>query len=182
MNRYKNITSDIKSEAVLLTPGSSWSKQAGFYIAPKFAQTQHLSEPLKDSISVPVEKVIVMGQNFVKKRRQQLLANLLHHPAVLLLLATLYTIHLTDIDCYLQMQLLHPKGVYRLSGSPVKSTVVHISSNDAYDLFAGKIDAEIMVMAGRIRISQNKSQWDLIKVYAWEYLFVKDDYSELQAG
>lgn len=179
VDAYRAKTPGIKAEAVAMTPGSSWSKTGGFQIRPEDgSEPVAIPDPEPPRTKVPLAELMTRARQFVSKRRPQLLACLKDNPiGVWVLLSSRHTFYLHDTDCYFRLHLLDPRGVYALNEDTPGTPRISITSQDAYDLFAGTIDAEMIVMGARANVTRNKTEWDLIRIYAMEYLFVKETYS-----
>jgi L-ascorbate metabolism protein UlaG (beta-lactamase superfamily) len=181
---------EFKSEVVVMTPGSTWSQSLGFTLAPPPSAPPTLPEPLvvtPHQTGVTVADVLASAWEFVGSRRRQLFAltnqGLTYVYGVLIFLSTSYTFYLKDLDVYLRMRLWTPNGIYEIPAMQVKpqTLVMEMTAQDARDLFASRIDMEMLVMAGRLKVRCGRENPNLLSFYALEYLFVKDDYTDLLA-
>jgi L-ascorbate metabolism protein UlaG (beta-lactamase superfamily) len=179
---------DFCSEVVVMAPGSTWSKTQEFQLAETRSGPPTLPEPLAlppGSKAVELSDVLAAAQGFVQRRRPQLFElsrkGLQYLYGVLLFLSSPYTFYLKDLDVYLRMRLWTRRGIYPVSPERVKpqTLVIELTAQDARNLFTSRIDMEMLVMAGRLKVRCTQDNPNLIFFYALEYLFVKDDYSDL---
>lgn len=182
VDEYRSQHPEVETEVVPLNPGSSWTKAKGFTIVPERQEPIPIYAP-KEPAPVSMDKVMAGAELFLARRRPQVFQAWHHHVlGVLVLLLRPYTFHLTDLGRYVRMHLISPKGFYPVE-IPVekaeRTPLIHIRSQDACNLFSGKSDIEMLVMASRIKLTNHKSDFDLICAYALEYLFTKEDYSDV---
>jgi L-ascorbate metabolism protein UlaG (beta-lactamase superfamily) len=180
---YRTQHPDCQTKAVIMTPGSTWSKVEGFKIAPKPKGAIALPDPLPPATSIVLDEILTSGAEFAKRRKKQLLEcctkGIEYVYGMILLLTHRYTFYLWDTRQYVGMHLIKSNSVYPMTQVAPETTVIHLSSQDASDLFAGRIDIEMLVMASRFKVVGKKVDRDMLFIYALEYLFVKDTYPEL---